>query len=248
MGEFYIGQIILTAWSASRDYSNLGLLPCDGRLLNIGQFQALFALIGNTYGGDGKSTFALPDLRSRVPVGVGQGLNLPPVTVGQQMGANQATGCVPIAISGSNVPISVQVPLPSQPPAHSHTLSGVTVQSQIKVGTSVGSLTAPANDNYLVVSPPGGSSAAAIYQMAAPTSTTTLNAACVTSTVAGATDPTGTSTSSVTATGNVVVPPSTAYLGSQSKPAGQIAGLNVTNPGLGMTYYIVFQGIFPTPN
>lgn len=46
-----------------------GWLRCDGNVLPIQQFQALFQLIGNTYGGDGKTNFALPDLRSRTPVG-----------------------------------------------------------------------------------------------------------------------------------------------------------------------------------
>ncbi|HEX7828021.1 MAG TPA: phage tail protein [Thermoanaerobaculia bacterium] len=45
-------------------------LPCDGRLLNIRDAQALYACIGNMYGGDGTTTFALPDLRGRVPLGV----------------------------------------------------------------------------------------------------------------------------------------------------------------------------------
>jgi microcystin-dependent protein len=62
----YMGEIKLTA------LSNIptGWLPCDGRILYITQNQALYALLGNTYGGDGKTTFALPDLRSRVPIGI----------------------------------------------------------------------------------------------------------------------------------------------------------------------------------
>ncbi|MCA9547414.1 MAG: tail fiber protein [Myxococcales bacterium] len=47
-------------------------LPCDGRLLRIVDYQALYSLLGTTYGGDGMNTFGLPDLRGRVPLGAGQ--------------------------------------------------------------------------------------------------------------------------------------------------------------------------------
>jgi microcystin-dependent protein len=64
MSQPYIGQIILFAGNfAIQNYA-----VCDGSLLSIANNEALFALIGTTYGGDGQSTFALPDLRSRVPV------------------------------------------------------------------------------------------------------------------------------------------------------------------------------------
>ena len=49
-----------------------GWLPCNGQLLTVQQYQALFALIRNTFGGDGKNNFALPDLRGRVAIGTGQ--------------------------------------------------------------------------------------------------------------------------------------------------------------------------------
>jgi microcystin-dependent protein len=53
------------------DFAPRGWALCDGRLLSITQFEVLFAVIGNRFGGDGRSTFALPDLRGRVPVGSG---------------------------------------------------------------------------------------------------------------------------------------------------------------------------------
>ena len=53
-------------------YAPQGWAFCDGSLLPIAQYQALFALIGTTYGGNGVSTFALPDLRGRIPLGAGQ--------------------------------------------------------------------------------------------------------------------------------------------------------------------------------
>ncbi len=62
--EYYTGEIILFAG----DFAPLGWAFCDGRLLNVAEYSQLFSLIGTAYGGDGVTTFALPDLRGRVPV------------------------------------------------------------------------------------------------------------------------------------------------------------------------------------
>ena len=64
-----LGEIYLVPYN----FSPKGFADCNGQLLPISQNTALFSLLGTTYGGDGKSTFALPDLRDRVPVGAGQG-------------------------------------------------------------------------------------------------------------------------------------------------------------------------------
>ncbi|WP_338765202.1 tail fiber protein [Massilia sp. METH4] len=71
--EVYLGQVIV--WPGS--WIPKGFAACDGRLLPINQHQALFSLLGTTYGGDGKSTFALPNLApvvSRKPKGEGFGI------------------------------------------------------------------------------------------------------------------------------------------------------------------------------
>lgn len=65
--------------------------PCNGQIMSIAQNQALFALLGNTYGGDGIQTFALPDLRGRRPVSAGQGPGLSNYALGQQTGGETAT-------------------------------------------------------------------------------------------------------------------------------------------------------------
>ena len=67
--EAYIGQLALVAF----DYAPNGWLPCNGQLLPLNQYQALFAVLGTKYGGNGVNNFALPDLRGRVPVHYGQG-------------------------------------------------------------------------------------------------------------------------------------------------------------------------------
>jgi microcystin-dependent protein len=66
--EPFIGEIRLVPFN----FAPKGWAICAGQLLPINQNQALFALLGTTYGGDGRTTFALPDLRGRVPVGAGQ--------------------------------------------------------------------------------------------------------------------------------------------------------------------------------
>ncbi|MCW3123468.1 MAG: hypothetical protein JWQ38_2960 [Flavipsychrobacter sp.] len=85
--EAYIGSI----WSFGFNFAPVGWALCNGALLPIAEYQALFALIGTTYGGDGMTTFAVPDLRSRVPVGQGQGPGLSNYVIGQMAGTEQVT-------------------------------------------------------------------------------------------------------------------------------------------------------------
>ena len=80
--EGYIGQLIMFAGTfAPRNWAF-----CQGQLLSISQNTALFSILGTTYGGNGQTTFALPDLRGRVPVGTGQGPGLPSITLGEVSG------------------------------------------------------------------------------------------------------------------------------------------------------------------
>ena len=65
----FIGEIYMFAGT----FAPVGWAFCDGSLLSIAEFTALFALIGTTYGGDGETTFGLPNLRSRIPVHQGNG-------------------------------------------------------------------------------------------------------------------------------------------------------------------------------
>jgi microcystin-dependent protein len=64
---------------------------CNGQMQSIAQNNALFALLGTTYGGDGRTTFGLPDLRGRTPLHQGQGPGLPLYNMGQMAGNNQVT-------------------------------------------------------------------------------------------------------------------------------------------------------------
>src|SRR5690606_34144905 len=64
---------------------------CNGSLLPISQNQALFSILGTTYGGDGANTFALPDLRGRTPIGQGTGPGLNPISLGEKSGIEYTT-------------------------------------------------------------------------------------------------------------------------------------------------------------
>lgn len=69
------------------NFAPRGWALCDGQLLSIAQNTALFSILGTTYGGDGRTTFGLPDLRGRVPMHAGNGPGLTPRPLGQKTGA-----------------------------------------------------------------------------------------------------------------------------------------------------------------
>jgi len=93
MAQPYVGEIRMFAGN----FAPAGWMFCEGQLLPISEYETLFNLIGTTYGGDGQSTFALPDLRGRVPIHMGNGF-----TLAETGGVEQVTLTV------------------SQIPAHSH--------------------------------------------------------------------------------------------------------------------------------
>lgn len=103
MDDAFIGSIVLFAGNfAPRNWAF-----CQGQLLPISQNTALYSILGTTYGGNGTTTFALPDLRGRVPLGPGHGPGLPNYNLGQQGGQEAVTLIAP------------------QIPAHTHTLIGL---------------------------------------------------------------------------------------------------------------------------
>ena len=102
MSEPFIGSVIIFAGN----FAPRGWAFCQGQLLSIAQNTALFSILGTTYGGNGQTTFALPDLRGRCPIGPGQGPGLPNVSLGE--------------VSGT----PAQTLLVTQMPAHSHILRG----------------------------------------------------------------------------------------------------------------------------
>jgi microcystin-dependent protein len=85
--EGYIAQILFFAGNFPPRYWAF----CEGQILSIASNTALFSLIGTMYGGNGTTTFALPDFRGRVPMGMGQGPGLPDIQQGQLLGASTVT-------------------------------------------------------------------------------------------------------------------------------------------------------------
>jgi microcystin-dependent protein len=85
--EPYVGEIMMFGGN----FAMLDWSFCNGAVMSISQGQALFELIGTTYGGNGQTTFNLPDLRSRLPVGMGQGIGLSPYVIGQSGGTESVT-------------------------------------------------------------------------------------------------------------------------------------------------------------
>ena len=87
MSDWYVGEIRIFAG----DYAPVGWEMCDGRSMRIADYEALYALIGVTYGGDGNTTFQLPNLNQTLPIGQGQGVGLSKRTLGQRLGEATVT-------------------------------------------------------------------------------------------------------------------------------------------------------------
>lgn len=87
MGLTYVGEIRMFGGN----FAPVGWSFCSGQLLPISENETLFNLIGTTYGGDGQSTFALPNLNGRVPIHQGQGAGLSNYTIGQSAGVESVT-------------------------------------------------------------------------------------------------------------------------------------------------------------
>jgi len=104
MSEPFIGEIKMFGGN----FAPRGYAKCDGQLLSIAQNNALFALLGTIYGGDGRTTFGLPELRGRLPIDDGFGPGLSPRQLGQKAGAET------VSITASTMP------------PHSHTVMGTT--------------------------------------------------------------------------------------------------------------------------
>lgn len=139
MSEPFLGEIRIFGFNfAPRAWAD-----CDGALLSIASNTALFSLYGTIYGGDGRTTFALPDLRGRVPIHLGNGPGLSPRNQGSKGGTETET---------LNV---------NQIPSHNHTLAPPNLPTTTAVGNRTapdGNLLATANDgesNYSNGEPTG---------------------------------------------------------------------------------------------
>ena len=119
------------------NFAPKGWAWCDGQLLPISQNTALFSLLGTTYGGDGKSTFALPDLQGSVPMHPGQGPGLSLHDLGEQGGSDT---------------VSL---LQSEMPAHSHTVQAANFPADIQAPTPTTALARTHGGNSFYSGDPG---------------------------------------------------------------------------------------------
>lgn len=107
MSEPFIGQISMFAGN----FAPRGWAFCEGQLLAISSNTALFSILGTTYGGDGRTTFALPDLRGRAPIGAGSGPGLTPIPQGQKSGTESVHLTVnELPVHAPQVTVEVAVP------------------------------------------------------------------------------------------------------------------------------------------
>lgn len=144
MSEPFLGQIMLVPYN----FAPRGWAFCAGQILPIAQNSALFALLGTTYGGNGQTTFALPDLRGRVPISSGQGPGLGNHTLGRIGGIESVT------LTVNQMPAHTHQ-LPShthQAPAHTHEVTALT--NSVSTGIPTSNLPAAASRGKNLYAPP----------------------------------------------------------------------------------------------
>lgn len=152
MSEPFVGEIRMFAGN----FAPRGWAFCDGQLLAVSQNDALFSLFGTIYGGDGRTTFGLPDMRGRIPIHAGSGPGLSPRRLGAKGGAE-------------NVTLTV-----NQLPSHGHNfraVTGVADRASPESATVAESLT---NDIYNVEMPDSPLSVSAVSKVGGSRSHTNL--------------------------------------------------------------------------
>lgn len=164
MSDYYVGEIRMFGGS----YAPEGWHLCDGTILSVQDYQVLFSLIGAMYGGDGMSTFALPDLRGRVPVGQGAGPGLTARTIAQIGGSETVT------LDASNIP------------AHTHAFN--TLAAAANTGTLIPD-SAPTGTKALTYAQGAGGAKSYLNNNAPSPVTVVLDDESVTASAAGAAQP-----------------------------------------------------------
>ncbi|TNE67501.1 MAG: phage tail protein [Bacteroidetes bacterium] len=153
MESFFIAQVCLFAGN----FAPRGWAFCDGSLLPISSYEALFSLVGTTYGGDGRTTFGLPDFRGRIPVGTGQGPGLSNIPLGGKSG------------------IATQTFTAAHLPTHTHTATGA-IGSTTQSGTTAnpgGAVVAQANNNFFAPATPAAGTLGSVAATVQPAGGTT---------------------------------------------------------------------------
>lgn len=213
-----------------------GWMTCNGQLLSVSNYSALFALLGTQYGGDGMTTFGLPDLRGRVAVGQNQA-NM----AGRIPGGNGAAGgIVSSTVIASGTGTATATLTVANLPPHDHPATftasggGAPITVDINVSTADGTSAAPLANGYLAAGSTEGTSTPLLYAATGPV--VKLNAG--TATVSGG-GGSGTVTVGNTGSGTPVVAPVNITT---------TANVATVPPFQTIQYIICIEGIFPTRN
>ncbi|MFJ4248963.1 Microcystin-dependent protein [Pseudomonas helmanticensis] len=166
--DVYMGTVMTFAFNFAP--SNWAL--CNGQIMSISQYNALFALLGTVYGGNGQQTFGLPNLQSRLPVCQGSGPGLTPRVMGEVSGAEQVTATL------NNLP------------NHTHTLAGLTATTTVQLANPASNVVGtPTATNAYIGASGTGPGLANIYSDAQGASPVPLKGAATT--ISGTITPTG---------------------------------------------------------
>ncbi|MCW2238364.1 phage tail protein [Azospirillum canadense] len=250
MGDAMLGTILI--WPIR--WVPVGWHLCDGALLNIQQYAALYSLIGTIYGGNGSSTFGLPDLRNRVPVGAQAVTGLNGVAFGATNVAANVTSTG--TIQAANLPQHTHTagftpttgPVNFTIPATTGNLTVNTTLTAVAAPTAGSQTVAPADNSLLAAGiATTGTNAPKVY-VPAGTAGTTASLGGIASTPNG-TPSTPALSGTVTAVngGSVSVQPAGNANPVPFAASGQVA-LNVTQPSLYMNFIICIEGLYPQRN
>jgi len=147
MSEPFVGEIRMFAGN----FAPSGWSFCDGQLLAVSQNNALFSLLGTIYGGDGRTTFGLPDMRGRIPVHAGSGPGLSPVRLGAKAGTESVT------LTSNQLPSHKHDVLASSNAGNSGDPTGNASASTAPASSYSTSLATPQTMNSAAISSVGGS-------------------------------------------------------------------------------------------
>jgi microcystin-dependent protein len=245
--EPYLSAVCIMAWN-SNDFRDF--MPAAGQLLNVSQNAALFALLGTTYGGNGQTNFALPDLRGRVVVGAGTGTDGITYNVGQSGGVANPTltsaqmpGHVhtagAVSLNGVVVALDLSKVTGATAALGSATFTANTSALTLKAVNANGTVAAPTGASLAIAAAPAGR----IYASAAP------NVDMAAGTFGGSIAVSSTSTVPVTLPASASATLSGSAPGSgNTGPAGGSTPFSNMQPYLAMNYFIAVQGFFPSRN
>jgi len=243
MADPFVGEVRSVCFNYAPD----GWLLCQGQVVNVNAYQALYALIGNQYGGQAsQGTFGIPDLQGRSIIGVGVGFNLSPITWGQKTGQSQvalALGQMPAHIHTASVN-DLGHNHSAALPAHTHSFavpcdngSGGALTTASPVGSYP--TTTSGIDANINVAIADASTASQGLNTFTNVSGTPLYATTANDAMGIA------ATGAATASGASATGTSTTGIGVALSAAGGNTPVSTQSPALGVYYMIATSGIFP---